>query len=89
MTPSNSGSLARALRSRRIGRVCWFSHPDDGRIIEGTYRRGRKVVQITAIDRLAELEGHGRGFNIEETVWTIPRGVRIHFGQAPSKGATA
>jgi hypothetical protein len=73
--------LARALRSK-IGQRCWFRHPDqDHKIIEGNYRRGRKVAVTTGMTRLPASEG--RGFNIEETVYTVPAHVPIHFGPPP------
>jgi hypothetical protein len=75
--------LSRALRSK-IGRVCWFQHPETGQIIEGTYTRGRKVTQLTGMSRLAETPDGARGFNLNETIWSVPRRVRITMGQAPA-----
>jgi hypothetical protein len=73
------GPLAKALRSK-IGRTCWFRH-DDGRIIQGVYKRGRKVEETTGVKRFEGAEG--RGFNIDSTIWTVPRNIKITFGQAP------
>lgn len=71
------------LLQSKIGRWCWFKHPDTGRIIEGTYRRGRKVVQITGMTRMSEDRAGNRGFTMDETTWTVPPNVKITMGQPP------
>ena len=76
--------LARALRSK-IGRVCHFTHPDTGEVIEGVYRRGRKVVRVVGMSRITDQAGGGRGFNVDEQTFTVPRHIKITFG--PKGGA--
>jgi hypothetical protein len=78
-----TGGLAAALRSK-IGRTCWFTHPETGAVLQGVYKRGRKVAVLTAMTRMKENVDGGRGFNLEETVYTVPRSVKITFGQAPA-----
>lgn len=81
---AKTSGLAKALRSR-IGRACWFKHPS-GRIIEGSFGRGRVVTELTGmtVDRSASATGR-TVYNMQETKWTVPGHVRIHFGQAPTK----
>lgn len=71
-------SLAALLRSK-IGRMCWFRHTD-GHVIEGIYKRGRKVEQLTKFSRSAG------GFDSEVAVWTVPRSIKITFGAPPAEG---
>jgi hypothetical protein len=78
--------LARLVNSK-VGRLCWFKHDEDGRIIEGLYQRGRKVLQMTGVTRVEHAAGGGSTYNVEETIWTVPRHVKISFGQPPAKGA--
>ena len=62
----------------RKGFGCWFKHPDDGRIIEGTYQGRRRVIQTTSFERTAT------GFEEGITTWTVPPSIRIHAGR-PSR----
>lgn len=79
----NAG-LAAAMR-RKIGRTCWFRHPETGKVIQGVYKRGRKVVELTGITLPKETKDiHApREYNFNETTWTVPRHVHISFGSAP------
>lgn len=60
----------------KIGRVCHFIHPESGEIIEGTYKRGRRVV---VLERFSE---DGAKY---ERVYTLPSSVRIVMGPKPRK----
>ena len=82
MAQKQSG-LLKALRSR-IGRVCWFKNPDTGEIVEGIYKRGRKVTRTIGARRLTAEDGGGRGFMFDEQTFTVPNDVKISFGQKPA-----
>lgn len=79
-------NLRRALRSK-IGRVCYFTNPENGEVIEGTYGRGRKVKRMVGMRRFTEAEMKEQeavgGFMIDEQTFTVPSNVKITFGARP------
>jgi hypothetical protein len=86
------GPLAKALRSK-IGRLCHFTDPRNGEVVEGYYQRGRKVKRMVGARRLKpeELgEGARSGFMFDDQIFTVPRNIKITFGAAPhsTKGAS-
>jgi hypothetical protein len=80
--------LAKALASK-IGRWCYFKHPDTGAIVQGTYRRGRKIVVLEGIARpKAETPpGASRTYMFSERIYTVPKSIEITFGQPPAEAA--
>jgi len=86
MTKKTTGALARAANSK-IGRICHFTHPDTGEIIEGVYQRGRRVKRTMGGRRLQPEEltdGAVSGFMFDEQVFTVPSSVKISMGMAPA-----
>lgn len=78
--PTSAG-LAKALRSK-IGRACFFTHPETGQVISGTYQRGRKVRELTGVTIDKAATG-SRTYDFHETVWKVPPHVAITFGTPP------
>lgn len=85
MTKKKTG-LAAALASK-IGRLCHFTHPDTGEVIEGTYGRGRTVTRIVGMKREEGTDG-SRSYNVDEQIFTVPSFIRISFRPAPRKDTT-
>lgn len=71
------------LRARRIGYVCHFVHPETGEVIQGVYRKGRRVERMTKMTRLTNGQRFGRGFDIETQTFRVPRNVKITMGAKP------
>lgn len=82
------GGLARALRSR-IGRMCHFTHPETGEVVEGIYKRGRKVEKLNGIKGVTKDIGGGRTYDFETTTYTVPHHVKITFGGPKPKRSKA
>lgn len=84
--PKTLSESLRAETRRKIGRSCWFTHPDTGEVIRGVYARGRKVTQLVSIDRPKNTQpGQPREYGFNEKIWTVPRNVRISFNALPPK----
>lgn len=86
-TKSDTSGLAAALR-RRLGRSCWFRHPETGAVIQGILRKGRTVEVLTGLKAISQVGTPGtvgsvRTYDFEQTVYTVPRHVKISFGPAP------
>lgn len=83
--------LAKAARSR-LGRLCWFTHPETGEVVEGFYKQGRKIVRTVGMRRMTTEElretnngepAGASGYMVDEQTFTVPHHVRIHLGPAP------
>lgn len=89
MNRKKKTGLQKALASK-IGRHCYFTNPETGKAIEGTYKRGRKVVQLIGIVPPKGNEpGGGRTYVFNEVTWTVPKHIKITFGQPPLNAAAA
>lgn len=78
-------NMRRALRSK-IGRVCHFTHPETGEIVDGIFQSGRKVVRTIGMRRLKPEEltdGAVSGFHLDEQTFTVPVNIKITFGAIP------
>jgi hypothetical protein len=80
-----NNNLRDTLTPSRIGKRCHFTHPDTGKVIEGIYGKGRTVRVLTGMKPTHGPDG-SRSYDVEETIYTVPRHVRITFGQAVDRG---
>lgn len=72
----------------RAGVACYFED-DDGTVVEGIYRGGRKVEATTGFKQVEPAPpGTLRGFEMESTTYTVPPTITIHVGTAPEKEAS-
>lgn len=80
------GPLAKALRSK-IGKLCHFTDPRNGEVVEGFYGRGRKVTRTVGMssveDGVSEDGNKTRTYNFDAQVFTVPKSIKITFGPAP------
>ena len=78
--------LEKALNSP-IGKWCWFIHPETGEVVEGTYKRGRKVARIVkGVVPLREENKDGSvTYNFSEQTFTVPKRIAITFGNPPAE----
>lgn len=68
----------------KIGSVCHFIHPESGEIIEGIYKRGRRVRVLESFSLKSRTQD-GTTYEALERWYTLPSSVRIVMGPKPRK----